>query len=96
MAMAAQTQNNHHHSHDASSHCAGFGQLPTAAPTDSGESLSPCQNHSALCCTACAPYCDTALLIPLQFSPMAVERYQQFVVPLRVIVLSRDIRPPIV
>lgn len=55
-----------------------------------------CAGHLAPCCSACISFCVPSALVLVPFSLFEVDRYQRYSVPISVIVLPRDIRPPIV
>lgn len=54
-----------------------------------------CAGHQAPCCSACVSYCSTSIFLLSSVTSPRIERCQQFSDSLTVVVLARDLRPPI-
>jgi hypothetical protein len=55
-----------------------------------------CAGHLAPCCSTCISFYTPPALVLMPPSLFVAERYQHYSVPISIVVLARDIRPPIV
>jgi len=55
-----------------------------------------CASHLAPCCSACISFYTPPVLVLMPPSLFVAERYQRYSVPISIVVLARDIRPPII
>jgi len=60
------------------------------------DSSNDCTGHQAPCCTACVSFCGTSTFPSSPVILPRIERCLQFSDSLTVVVLARDIRPPII
>lgn len=78
----------HHHQHPS--------QVDDSLDSAPGKNLpGSCAGHLAPCCSACISFYASSPLVLMPFSLFEIARWQRYSVPISVIVLPRDIRPPI-
>lgn len=81
-----------HHQHQANT----AQQSPSLSAEPMHVSSDDCVDHQSPCCTTCVSFCGASVVTPTSATSPRIERSLQFSDSLAVVVLARDIRPPIV
>jgi hypothetical protein len=82
----------HHHQHQQNP----LLQTDKSVTSATGDTMpQSCAGHMAPCCSACISFYAPSPLVLLPFTLFEIDRWQPYSVSISVIVLPRDIRPPI-